>query len=127
MERKQDALRGVESPLIFMVHNRVPTQGPGSSTPDGASIADASTALVDSLACPGTHPRRPEGTQTTTPDRDKPLDPVAIKIRESACPSQPNHTINTRLLFAFCSYKRQGQRCDIWQRFFGNGDYYPRG
>ena len=80
-ERKQDALRGVESPLIFMVRSWGPTQGPFASTPDvakpskaalpdhGASVAVASTALVHHLACLCPHPRRPDDTQTTTPDR----------------------------------------------------------
>ena len=91
MERKQDALRGVEIPLIFMAHNWAPKEVALASTPDvakpsiaalpvhGASIADASTALVHRLACPCPHPQRPQDAQSMTPDRDGTFSPSSHK------------------------------------------------
>ena len=87
MERKQDALRGVESPLFLWLKTRAPHRVAFASTPDvakpsiaalpvhGASIADASTALVHRLACPCPHPQRPEDSQTMKPDRDGTFSP----------------------------------------------------
>ena len=46
MERKQDALRGVESPLIFMAYERGPTQVLLASNPHVANVAVALTALA---------------------------------------------------------------------------------
>ena len=63
-KRKQDALRGVESPLIFMAHEQTPTQVLLVSTPDdaklstialpvhGVTVAVFSTEPAHRWACP---------------------------------------------------------------------------
>ena len=82
MERKQDALRGVESPLIFIAYERGPTRALLASTPHvaklstivlpvhGSNAGVASTALAHRLAYPCLHPQRHEGNQTKKPDRN---------------------------------------------------------
>ena len=72
MERKQDALRGVESPLIFMAYERGPTQALLASTPHvaklstivrpvhGANVAVALKALAHAGA-----PQAPSSSFTT--------------------------------------------------------------
>ena len=138
MGRKQDALRGFESPLTFMAHNRVTTQGPLASTPDvakpsraalpdhGASIGEGSTALAHHsayLALIHEDPKTPRPRRLIAME---PFVPVAIRIREPALPSPPNRMISTKLLLAFYSSKHSGQRSDTWPRFFKNEDRFQK-
>ena len=138
MGRKQDALRGVESPLIFMASERGACTGSVGLHPSRRKALHNCSACSRRKCCrrfnsagspfgiPRPYPRRPEGTQTTTPDRDGTFVPVAIRIREPALPSPPNRMISTKLLLAFYSSKHSGQRSDTWPRFFKNEDRFQK-
>ena len=66
MERKQDALRGVESPLIFMAYERErgPTQALLASTPHVAKLSANVAVALTALAHAGA-PQAPSSSFTT--------------------------------------------------------------
>ena len=122
MERKQDALRGVESPLFLWLTTRAPHRlrlPPPLTAQSFPELLSLLTAQVlptlqqrwftvwhpSALIHEDPRAPRPRGLIAM-----EPFDPVAIRIRKPAFPSHPTQATSTNLLLAFCSPKRPNQK-----------------